>query len=277
MKIEFTKMQGAGNDFVVIDAVRKEVKLAPEHIEALADRHRGIGCDQVLIIEPPKHPEVDFEYKIFNADGSIAGQCGNGARCVGRFIHEQKLSAKQEIMLQVGEEFRRLRIGAKLDVKAELGPPKLNLKDVPCTLSSAGPEHELSLANTTLKAGIISMGNPHAVILVDDCQATPVGKIGPMIQKLDVFPSGVNVGFMEFVDATHISLRVFERGAGETMACGSGACAAVVHGIRLGLLSPEVTVNLPGGKLEVSWAGNSEPVWLAGPAETVFQGSMNLG
>jgi diaminopimelate epimerase len=277
MKIEFTKMQGAGNDFVVIDAVRKEVKLAPEHIEALADRHRGIGCDQVLIIEPPKHPEVDFEYKIFNADGSIAGQCGNGARCVGRFIHEQKLSAKQEIMLQVGEEFRRLRMGAKLDVKAELGPPKLNLKHVPCTLSSAGPEHELSLANTTLKAGIISMGNPHAVILVDDCQATPVGKIGPMIQKLDVFPSGVNVGFMEFVDATHISLRVFERGAGETMACGSGACAAVVHGIRLGLLSPEVTVNLPGGKLEVSWAGNSEPVWLAGPAETVFQGSMNLG
>jgi len=277
MKIEFTKMHGAGNDFVVIDAVRKGVKLAPEHIEALADRHRGIGCDQVLIIEPPKHPEADFEYKIFNADGSIAGQCGNGARCVGRFIHEQKLSAKQEIMLQVGEEFRRLRIGAKLDVKAELGPPKLNLKDVPCTLSSAGPEHELSLANTTLKAGIISMGNPHAVILVDDCQATPVGKIGPMIQKLDVFPSGVNVGFMEFVDATHISLRVFERGAGETMACGSGACAAVVHGIRLGLLSPEVTVNLPGGKLEVSWAGNSEPVWLAGPAETVFQGSMNLG
>ena len=277
MKIEFTKMQGAGNDFVVIDAVRKGVKLAPEHIEALADRHRGIGCDQVLIIEPPKHPEADFEYKIFNADGSIAGQCGNGARCVGRFIHEQKLSAKQEIMLQVGEEFRRLRIGAKLDVKAELGPPKLNLEDVPCTLASAGPEHELSLANTTLNAGIISMGNPHAVILVDDCQATPVGKIGPMIQKLDVFPSGVNVGFMEFVDATHISLRVFERGAGETMACGSGACAAVVHGIRLGLLSPEVTVNLPGGKLEVSWAGNSEPVWLAGPAETVFQGSMNLG
>lgn len=277
MKIEFTKMQGAGNDFVVIDAVRKEVELGAEHIEALADRHRGIGCDQVLIIEPPKHPEADFEYKIFNADGSIAGQCGNGARCVGRFIHEQKLSAKQEIMLQVGEEFRRLRIGAKLDVKAELGPPKLNLKDVPCTLSSAGPEHELSLANTTLKAGIISMGNPHAVILVDDCQATPVGKIGPMIQKLDVFPSGVNVGFMEVIDATHISLRVFERGAGETMACGSGACAAVVHGIRLGLLSPEVTVNLPGGKLEVSWAGNSEPVWLAGPAETVFQGSMNLG
>jgi diaminopimelate epimerase len=277
MKIEFTKMQGAGNDFVVIDAVRKEVKLAPEHIEALADRHRGIGCDQVLIIEPPKHPVADFEYKIFNADGSIAGQCGNGARCVGRFIHEQKLSAKQEITLQVGEEFRRLCIGAKLDVKAELGPPKLNLEDVPCTLSSAGPEHELSLANTTLKAGIISMGNPHAVILVDDSQATPVEKIGPMIQKLDVFPSGVNVGFMEFVDATHISLRVYERGAGETMACGSGACAAVVHGIRLGLLSPEVTVNLPGGKLEVSWAGNSESVWLAGPAETVFQGSMNLG
>ena len=277
MKIEFTKMQGAGNDFVVIDAVRKALSLEPEHIKALADRYYGVGCDQVLVIEPPKYAEADFEYKIFNADGSVAGQCGNGARCVGRFIHEQKLTAKQDVILQVGNEFRRLHIGANLDVKAELGPPELNLEDVPCTLSSAGPEHELSLTNTTLKAGIMSMGNPHTVILVDDCQATPVDKIGPMIQALDIFPSGVNVGFMEVVDASNISLRVFERGAGETMACGSGACAAVVHGIRLGLLSSEVTVNLPGGKLEVSWGGNRESVWLSGPSETVFQGKINLG
>ena len=280
MMIDFTKMHGAGNDFVVIDAVRKAVSLSSKHIQTIADRHTGVGCDQVLVIEPPKRGDADFEYKIFNADGSSAGQCGNGARCVGRFIREQGLSPKQEITLQVGDCLRRLSLSKNFDVRAELGVPVFDLAAVPYVLpdgnESSSTEHELKLGSVTLNAGVLSMGNPHAVIIVDDCAATPVEKIGSMIQALDVFPDSVNVGFMEIKSRDSVALRVFERGVGETLACGSGACAAVVHGIKLGLLSPEVTVDLPGGKLTVSWTGGNDAVWLAGPAETVFQGKVNL-
>ena len=280
MMIDFTKMHGAGNDFVVIDAVRKAVSLSSEHIQTIADRHTGIGCDQVLVIEPPKRGDADFEYKIFNADGSSAGQCGNGARCVGRFIFEQGLSPKQEIKLQVGDCLRRLSLSKNIDVKAELGAPVFDLSAIPYVLpdgnEDSSTEHELKLGGVRVSAGILSMGNPHAVIVVDDCAATPVERIGPMIQALDVFPDSVNVGFMEIKSRDAVTLRVFERGVGETLACGSGACAAVVHGIKLGLLSPEVTVDLPGGKLIVSWTGGKNAVWLAGPAETVFHGKVNL-
>ena len=276
MKLEFTKMHGAGNDFVVIDGVRKAVELTSEHIQYLANRHSGVGCDQVLLIEPPKRPDADFAYTIFNADGSAAGQCGNGARCVGRFIREQRLSGSDSITLEVGGELRQLVITKDLQVSADLGAPKLALNAVPCLLENTGIECDLTLGNVTLKAGILSMGNPHAVVLVDDCKATPVEKIGPMIQALDVFPEGVNVSFMEVETASAVKLRVFERGVGETLACGSGACAAVVHGIRLGLLSTHVTVTLPGGKLEVSWEDECAPVWLAGVAETVFEGKLTL-
>jgi diaminopimelate epimerase len=280
MMIDFTKMHGAGNDFVVIDAVRKAVSLSSKHIQTIADRHTGVGCDQVLVIEPPKRGDADFEYKIFNADGSSAGQCGNGARCVGRFIREQGLSPKQEITLQVGDCLRRLSLSQHLDVKAELGAPVFDLEAVPFVIPdgnvASSTEHELKLGSVTLNAGVLSMGNPHAVIIVDNCAATPVEKIGSMIQALDVFPDSVNVGFMEIKSRDSVALRVFERGVGETLACGSGACAAVVHGIKLGLLSPEVTVDLPGGKLSVSWTGGNDAVWLAGPAETVFQGKVNL-
>ena len=280
MMIDFTKMHGAGNDFVVIDAVRKAVSLSSEHIQTIADRHTGIGYDQVLVIEPPKRGDADFEYKIFNADGSSAGQCGNGARCVGRFIFEQGLSPKQEIKLQVGDCLRRLSLSKNIDVKAELGAPVFDLSAIPYVLpdgnEDSSTEHELKLGGVRVSAGILSMGNPHAVIVVDDCAATPVERIGPMIQALDVFPDSVNVGFMEIKSRDAVTLRVFERGVGETLACGSGACAAVVHGIKLGLLSPEVTVDLPGGKLIVSWTGGKNAVWLAGPAETVFHGKVNL-
>jgi diaminopimelate epimerase len=280
MMIDFTKMHGAGNDFVVIDAVRKAVSLSSKHIQTIADRHTGVGCDQVLVIEPPKRGDADFEYKIFNADGSSAGQCGNGARCVGRFIREQGLSPKQEITLQVGDCLRRLSLSKNFDVRAELGAPVFDLATVPYVLpdgnESSSTEHELKLGSVTLNAGVLSMGNPHAVIIVDNCAATPVEKIGSMIQALDVFPDSVNVGFMEIKSRDSVALRVFERGVGETLACGSGACAAVVHGIKLGLLSPEVTVDLPGGKLTVSWTGGNDAVWLAGPAEIVFQGKVNL-
>ena len=253
MKLHFTKMHGAGNDFVVIDAVRAAVKINEDQIRKIADRQTGVGCDQVLLIEPPKRPDADFEYRIFNADGSPAGQCGNGARCVGRFIHEQRLSAKSTITLQVGSDLRRLEFDETGSVKAELGAPIFAPAQIPFATDEDATEHALTLANVTVMAGVVSVGNPHAVLLVDDIAATPVEKIGPMIQSLDVFPEGVNVGFMQVESNTQVKLRVFERGAGETLACGSGACAAVIHGIRLGQLANKVTVSVPGGKLEVSW------------------------
>ncbi|MAJ54248.1 MAG: diaminopimelate epimerase [Luminiphilus sp.] len=276
MKLHFTKMHGAGNDFVVIDAVRAAVKINEDQIRKIADRQTGVGCDQVLLIEPPKRPDADFEYRIFNADGSPAGQCGNGARCVGRFIHEQRLSAKSTITLQVGSDLRRLEFDETGSVKAELGAPIFAPAQIPFATDEDATEHALTLANVTVMAGVVSVGNPHAVLLVDDIAATPVEKIGPMIQSLDVFPEGVNVGFMQVESNTQVKLRVFERGAGETLACGSGACAAVIHGIRLGQLANKVTVSVPGGKLEVSWDNGVSSVWLSGPAETVFEGKLNL-
>jgi diaminopimelate epimerase len=276
MKLHFTKMHGAGNDFVVIDAVRAAVKINEDQIRKIADRQTGVGCDQVLLIEPPKRPDADFEYRIFNADGSPAGQCGNGARCVGRFIHEQRLSAKSTITLQVGSDLRRLEFDETGSVKAELGAPIFAPAQIPFAADEDATEHALTLANVTVMAGVVSVGNPHAVLLVDDIAATPVEKIGPMIQSLDVFPEGVNVGFMQVESNTQVKLRVFERGAGETLACGSGACAAVIHGIRLGQLANKVTVSVPGGKLEVSWDNGVSSVWLSGPAETVFEGKLNL-
>ena len=276
MKLHFTKMHGAGNDFVVIDAVRAAIKINEDQIRKIADRQTGVGCDQVLLIEPPKRPDADFEYRIFNADGSPAGQCGNGARCVGRFIHEQRLSAKSTITLQVGSDLRRLEFDETGNVKAELGAPIFAPAQIPFTADEDATEHALTLANVTVMAGVVSVGNPHAVLLVDDIAATPVEKIGPMIQSLDAFPEGVNVGFMEVESNTQAKLRVFERGAGETLACGSGACAAVIHGIRLGQLANKVTVSVPGGKLEVSWDNGVSSVWLSGPAETVFEGKLNL-
>jgi diaminopimelate epimerase len=276
MKLHFTKMHGAGNDFVVIDAVRAAVKINEDQIRKIADRQTGVGCDQVLLIEPPKRPDADFEYRIFNNDGSPAGQCGNGARCVGRFIHEQRLSAKSTITLQVGSDLRRLEFDETGSVKAELGAPIFAPAQIPFATDEDATEHALTLANVTVMAGVVSVGNPHAVLLVDDIAATPVEKIGPMIQSLDVFPEGVNVGFMQVESNTQVKLRVFERGAGETLACGSGACAAVIHGIRLGQLANKVTVSVPGGKLEVSWDNGVSSVWLSGPAETVFEGKLNL-
>ena len=276
MNLRFTKMHGAGNDFVVIDGVRNAIRLNEEQIRKIADRNTGIGCDQVLLIEPPTRPDADFEYRIFNADGSPAGQCGNGARCVGRFIHEQRLSSRSSITLQVGSDLRLLEINEAGSVKAELGAPVFEPAKVPFLADQDMAEHALALTSVTVMAGVVSMGNPHAVLLVDDVTATPVEKIGPLIQALDVFPEGVNVGFMEIESTTHVKLRVYERGAGETLACGSGACAAVVHGIRLGRLANKVTVSVTGGKLEVTWVEGDTSVWLAGPAESVFEGKLTL-
>ena len=269
-------MQAAGNDFVVIDAVRQAIDLTPEQIRYLADRRLGIGCDQVLLVEPPRTPDADFRYVIYNADGGEAGQCGNGARCLGRFISEKRLSKQHELVLEVGDGTMRLQLDQKGGVQANLGAPSFALESIPFKALEQAVEYPLSLNERVLKAGVLSMGNPHAVLLVNDCANTPVATLGALVQGLEVFPDSANVGFMQVRSRNQVDLRVCERVVGETPACGSGACAAVVHGIRLGLLDREVTVSLPGGKLRVSWEEDDAPVWLSGPATTVYDGTIVL-
>ena len=276
MKLSFRKMQAAGNDFVVIDAVRQAIDLTPEQIRYLADRRLGIGCDQVLLVEPPRTPDADFRYDIYNADGGEAGQCGNGARCLGRFISEKRLSKQHELVLEVGDGTMRLQLDQKGGVQANLGAPSFALESIPFKALEQAVEYPLSLNERVLKAGVLSMGNPHAVLLVNDCANTPVATLGALVQGLEVFPDSANVGFMQVRSRNQVDLRVCERVVGETPACGSGACAAVVHGIRLGLLDREVTVSLPGGKLRVSWEEDDAPVWLSGPATTVYDGTIVL-
>lgn len=276
MKIAFTKMQGAGNDFVVIDRVTQAADLDASAIRRLADRRLGIGCDQVLLVEPPDDPEADFRYRIFNADGSESGQCGNGARCFARFVRERQLTHKRRLLVQVADGTMVLEIAADGRVSAALGAPRFAPQDVPFDAPREALEYPLAVAGRELVIGAVSLGNPHAVTLVDSCADAPVAQLGPAIEAHPAFPERVNAGFMEVVDATNVRLRVYERGAGETPACGSGACAAVVHGIRKGLLDNAVTVHLPGGKLTVAWEGGDAPVWLGGPTTTVFEGSIRI-
>ena len=276
MKLNFTKMHGAGNDFVVIDRVRQEVQLNPGQIRRLADRQRGIGCDQVLLVDPPDHPDADFRYRIYNADGSEAGQCGNGARCFARFVREQRLTWKRKLQVQTAGGMMALHIADDGRVSADLGAPIFAPPQIPFKAESAQLEYDLSVEGESLRIGAVSMGNPHAVLLVEDCATAPVERLGPAIENHARFPERVNVGFLQILDRSQAKLRVFERGAGETQACGTGACAAAVHGMRLGLLDNAVTVHLPGGKLSVNWQGDGEPVWLGGPTATVFEGSIRL-
>ena len=276
MKLQFTKMHGAGNDFVVIDCVRQSVQLSQGKLRFIADRQRGVGCDQVLLVGPPDHPDADFRYTIFNADGSEAGQCGNGARCFARFVREQRLSNKRELAVQTTNGMMHLRTGEDGRVLANLGAPVFEPADIPLTAAAHSLEYTLDAGDETYQVGALSMGNPHVVLQVSSCNDAPVASLGPLIERHERFPERVNVGFMEVCSRTEIKLRVFERGAGETQACGTGACAAAVHGMRMGLLDNAVTVQLPGGKLSVSWAGGNEPVWLGGPTATVFEGAIRL-
>lgn len=276
MRLAFTKMHGAGNDFVVIDMITQDVHLSPGQIRRLADRRRGIGCDQVLLVEPPDMPEADFKYRIFNSDGSEAGQCGNGARCFARFVREQKLTFKSKLLVQVPNGMMGLDISEDGRIHAELGAPIFEPAQIPFQSEQAAVDYSIEVDGQTLEIGAVSMGNPHAVLLVDNVHTAPVETLGPVMECHPRFPERVNVGFMEIVSREEIRLRVFERGAGETQACGTGACAAVVHGIRKGLLDNAVTANLPGGKLTVSWQGEGESVWLGGPTATVFEGVTRL-
>lgn len=269
----FTKMHGLGNDFVVMDGVRQSIALSAGEIRALADRHFGIGCDQLLLVERAQGNEADFCYRIFNADGNEVAQCGNGARCFARFVVEEGLTAKREIMVETRAGLLQLYLENDGQVRVNMGAPRLAPAEIPLRAAQQALRYPLGSA-PSWQVGAVSMGNPHAVLAVPDVATAPVAALGPAIQALPDFPEGVNVGFMETVARDHIRLRVFERGSGETLACGSGACAAVVVGRLWGALEPDVSVDLPGGRLRIHWAGAGEPVWMTGPAVRVFDGQL---
>ena len=287
MQISFTKMQGAGNDFVVLDETRQRLGLSPAQYRFLADRHFGVGADQILSVRPSPAPGIDFEYVIHNADGSEVEQCGNGARCFARFVRDQGLTTQDAIRVQTKAGVIEPRLMPDGRVTVNMGAPVFELADIPFEAADSTPQvagswqkWPLALVDpaqvATVYVAVVSMGNPHAVQVVDEVDTAPVLLQGPLIGNHPSFPKRVNAGFMQVVDRRHIRLRVFERGTGETLACGSGACAAVVAGIRLGLLDDTVDVQTRGGTLTISWAGLASPVMMTGPATTVFHGEIDL-
>ncbi|MGV0952992.1 MAG: diaminopimelate epimerase [Fluviibacter sp.] len=277
MKLKFSKMHGLGNDFVVLDGVRQDVSLTTDQIRALGDRHMGVGFDQMLLVEPAQTPGADFRYRIFNADGSEVEQCGNGARCFVRFVHDQGLTDKSAIVVETKRGIIYPRLEANGLVTVDMGQPRFAPAEIPFVSESDAAEQPLLLPDgTSLAIGAVSMGNPHAVTVVSDVDTAPVAVQGPQIENHLRFPQRVNAGFMQIVDRHNIRLRVYERGAGETLACGTGACAAVVSGIRRGLLDSPVRVQTRGGDLNIAWAGAGQPVIMTGPAVTVFTGEIEL-
>ncbi len=276
MKLQFTKMHGLGNDFVVIDAINQRVVLDETQLRAIANRRFGVGCDQILLVEAARHPDTEFYYRIFNADGGEVEQCGNGARCFARFVRDKDLTRSEEIPVGTASGNIRLFIERNGMVRVNMGEPHLVPAEIPFDAARQAVTYPLDVDGETLEIGAVSMGNPHAVLLVEDVVTAPVERLGPLIEGHPRFPRRANVGFMAVRDREHIDLRVFERGAGETMACGTGACAAVVHGQMRDMLERRVEVALPGGTLVVSWHGIGEPVWMTGPAVAVFDGSFDL-
>ena len=277
MRIRFTKMHGLGNDFVVIDAVRQSVDLSGEQARFIADRHFGIGCDQILIVEASRRAGVDFRYRIFNADGGEVEQCGNGARCFVRFVHQQGLSDKRDLRVETRSGIIAPRLEADGQVTVDMGVPRFLPAEIPFESDRDALIQPLAVAGFgVFEITAVSMGNPHAVQVVADVDNAPVAQAGPLIESHPRFPERVNAGFMQVVSRHEIRLRVYERGAGETLACGTGACAAVVAGIRRDLLATPVRVHTRGGELLISWAGSHAPVLMTGPAVTVFEGEIDL-
>ncbi len=276
MKLKFSKMQGAGNDFVVLDGVRQTIDLTPAQYRALADRHFGIGCDQILLVEPATRADCDFRYRIFNADGGEVQQCGNGARCFVRFAHEQGLTPKREIRVETAAGIIVPRLEDDGQVTVDMGPPRFEPAEIPFLAAEPALTHVIEVDGEPVELSVVSMGNPHAVRVVCDVDDAPVRELGARIEAHASFPERVNVGFMQVIHRREIALRVFERGAGETLACGTGACAAVVAGIRRGLLDDAARVHARGGDLFIRWAGPGHNVFLTGPAVTVFQGEITL-
>jgi diaminopimelate epimerase len=287
MKLKFTKMHGAGNDFVVIDAINQQIDFTPAQWKALADRRFGVGADQMLVVEKSSVPGCDFRYRIFNNDGGEVEQCGNGARAFVKFVSEKGLTDARKITVETMAGIIAPRLEDDGSITVDMGAPVLDPAQVPFDAEGlAGqPEGretlwplvlELGGQRETVQVSVVSMGNPHAVQVVADVDAAPVELVGPLIEHHLRFPKRVNAGFMQLVNRQHVKLRVFERGAGETLACGTGACAAVVAGIRRGLLDSPVRVDARGGRLSVAWAGEGQPVYLTGPAVTVFEGEMTV-
>ncbi len=276
MKLKFSKMHGLGNDFVVLDGIRQQVSLTPEQLRYLADRHFGVGCDQTLLVEAASQPGVDFRYRIFNADGSEVEQCGNGARCFVRFVHEAGLTGKREIRVETLKGIIEPRLEANGNVTVDMGEPRFLPAEIPFLHDDDVIVYNLDVADETLEISVVSMGNPHAVQVVPSVDSAPVSEHGPLIENHERFPQRVNAGFMQIVDRHAIKLRVFERGSGETLACGTGACAAVVTGIRRDLLDSPVRVTTRGGDLTIAWGGPGRPVLMSGPAVTVFTGEIEL-
>lgn len=276
MMIEFTKMHGLGNDFVVFDAINQQVALDETQLRAIADRRFGVGCDQILFVEPARHPDTEFHYRIFNADGSEVEQCGNGARCFARFVHNKGLTESNEISVSTATGNIRLYLEPDDLVRVNMGMPYLQPGEIPFVADRQATIYEIDVGGQPYEIGALSMGNPHAVLLVEETANAPVEHLGPLIERHARFPRRTNVGFMTVQAPDAIDLRVFERGTGETLACGTGACAAVVYGRMRGLLDEQVRVRLPGGTLVVSWAGNEQPVWMSGPAVQVFDGRIDL-
>ncbi|MBB3330793.1 diaminopimelate epimerase [Halomonas campaniensis] len=276
MLLHFTKMHGLGNDFMMVDLITQRARLEAEQVRQLADRRFGIGFDQLLVVEPPRDPDMDFRYRIYNADGSEVENCGNGARCFARFVRDQRLTHKREIHVETAGGPLVLRVEEDGRVRVDMGEPRFAPADLPFEADEDRPLHDLEVDGERVEIAVASMGNPHAVLRVDDVDSAPVARLGPAIEAHPSFPRRVNVGFMQVVSAHEIRLRVFERGSGETLACGTGACAAVACGIRRGLLASPVTVHLPGGELTIEWAGPGTPLTMTGPATRVFDGRVAL-
>lgn len=276
MELEFTKMHGLGNDFVVLDGVSQELSLDGDQIRQIADRHFGIGCDQVLLVQAAKRADVDFYYRIFNADGGEVEQCGNGARCFARYVYDRGMINSKTIRVETISDVLELIIQADGEVEVNMGVPQFQPALIPFTMEKEAAEYHLPGREKNVTFGAVSMGNPHAVIQVNDVSTAPVDTLGPHLEKHVLFPRGTNVGFMEVVTSQHIRLRVYERGTGETLACGSGACAAVAVGQIQGILQQEVQIDLPGGTLSVSWQGRGHPLFMKGPVAYVFEGKLSL-
>jgi len=276
MKIQFTKMHGLGNDFMVIDAINQTITLTEEQIRFMADRHFGIGFDQLLLVEKATSDDADFRYGIFNADGGQVAQCGNGARCFARFVRDKGLSDKNEICVDTDSGQLILHFTSDDLITVNMGIPKHIPLEIPLLAEQESKFYSAEVNGVEKAFGAVSLGNPHAVLEVIDIHTAPVSELGSELENHPIFPERANIGFMQILEKQHIKLRVFERGAGETLACGSGACAAVVIGIEQHLLDNQVTVELPGGRLEISWEGRNHPVFMTGPAVSVFDGTIEI-
>ena len=276
MRVAFTKMHGVGNDFVVFDAPPPSSLLEPAALRALADRRTGVGFDQALVLEAPRRADTAVYYRVFNADGDEVEQCGNGARCIAALLHRRGASRAGAVVLDSPSGLVAARVAADSSVSVDMGVPNFDPRSLPFEAPAEADPYPLEVEGRTLSIGAVSLGNPHAVLTVESVDSAPVATLGPAIERHARFPRRVNAGFLEIVDRTHLRLRVYERGAGETLACGTGACAAAAIARRRGLIDPQVRVEVRGGELRVNWAGRGEHIWLSGPAEVSFEGHVEV-